>query len=92
MSKKIFGNGFAMVATCKSKVTLKLNKQAYAGMYVLDLSEALMWKVNYDCFKYKCGRKWRLIFTDTEYLYEELANKSLVIIQLSQNIMMIQKN
>ena len=46
-----------MVATCKSKVTLKLNKQAYAGMYVLDLSEALMWKVNYDCFKYKCGRK-----------------------------------
>ena len=40
MSQKIFDN--ELVTTYKSNATLTLNKQAYVGMYILELSEALM--------------------------------------------------
>ena len=37
MLKKIFYNGLARVR--RSKITLKLNKPAYVGMCILDLSK-----------------------------------------------------
>ena len=40
MSHKIFDND--LVAIHKNKVTLTLNKTAYLGMCILDLSEVLM--------------------------------------------------
>ena len=40
MSHKIFGNN--LVAIHKSKLTLKLNKPAYAGMSILELGKVLM--------------------------------------------------
>ena len=40
MSHKIFDND--LVAIHKNKVTLTLNKPAYLGMCILDLSEVLM--------------------------------------------------
>ena len=52
MSQKIFDNG--LVEIHKSKVTLTLNKPAYVGMCILELSKVLMYKFHYDCIKNKC--------------------------------------
>ena len=46
MSHKIFDNN--LVAICKSKVALKLNKPAYIGMCILELSKILMYEFHYD--------------------------------------------
>ena len=43
---KIFVND--LVAIRKSKFTLKLNKPAYVGMYILDLSNISMYEFHYD--------------------------------------------
>ena len=42
MLHKIFDNN--LVAICKSKLALKLNKPAYIGMCILELSEVLMYE------------------------------------------------
>ena len=44
--KKIFDNN--LVAIQKSKVTLRLNKPEYVGMYILDLIKILMYEFHYD--------------------------------------------
>ena len=41
MWEKIFDNDLA--AICKSKVILTLNKPAYVGICILDLSKVLYW-------------------------------------------------
>ena len=49
MSHKIFYND--LVPTRKSKTKLKLNKPAYVGMYILELSKVLMFESHYDYIK-----------------------------------------
>ena len=51
MLHKIFDNG--LVTTCKNKVTLMLNKPAYIGMCIWELSKVLMYKFHYDYIKNK---------------------------------------
>ena len=51
MSHKIFDNDF--VATRKNKVSLTLNKPAYIGMCILELSKVLMYESHYDYNKNK---------------------------------------
>ena len=51
MSYKIFD--CTLVRLCKSKVTLMLNKPAYVGMCILELSKVLMYKFHYDYIKNK---------------------------------------
>ena len=46
MWHKIFDDN--LVALCKSIVALKLNKPAYIGMYILELSKILMNEFHYD--------------------------------------------
>ena len=46
ISHKIFDNN--LVAIRKSKVALKLNKPAYIGMCILELSKILMYEFHYD--------------------------------------------
>ena len=46
MSHKIFEND--LVAICKNKVTLLLNKSAYIGVCILELSKVLMYEFHYD--------------------------------------------
>ena len=46
MSHKIFDNN--LVAIRKSKVALKLNKPAYIGMCILEVSKILMYEFHYD--------------------------------------------
>ena len=51
MSRKIFDNN--LVAIRKSKVSLKLNKPAYIGMCILELSKVLMYEFYYNYIKNK---------------------------------------
>ena len=51
MSGKIFDN--SLVAIRKSKLALKLNKFAYIGISILELSKILMYEFHYDYVKNK---------------------------------------
>ena len=53
MSHKIFDSN--LVAICKNKVTLMLNKPVYTGMCILELSKVLMDEFHYDYIKNKYG-------------------------------------
>ena len=55
-----------------SKVTLALNKPAYAGMCILDLSKVLMHEFHYSYIKNKYGNNSKLLFTDTGSLMYEI--------------------
>ena len=70
MSHKIFDND--LVAIRKNKVTLTLNKPAYIGMCILELSKVLMCEFHYDYIKNKYGNNSRLLFTDTDSLMCEI--------------------
>ena len=70
MSHKIFDNN--LVAIRKRKLEIKLNKPAYIGMCILDLSKVLMYEFHYDQIKNKCGNKSKLLFTDTDSLCMKL--------------------
>ena len=66
MSNKIFGN--YLVTIRKNKVTLTINKRAYIGMCILELSKVLMYEFHYDYIKNKYGNNSRLLFTDSDSL------------------------
>ena len=70
MSHKIFENN--SVAIWKSKILSTLNKPAYIGMCMLNLSKVLMYKFPYDCVKNKYSNNSRLLFTDMESLMYEI--------------------
>ena len=70
MSHKIFDND--LVAILKKKVTLTLNRLAYIGMCILELSKVLMFEFHYDYIKNKYGNNSRLLFTDTDCLMYEI--------------------
>ena len=74
-------------------------------MSILELNKVLLYEFQYDYIKNKYGNKSKLLFTDidnlmyeinTEDVYEDLVALkkylNLVIIQISQNTMMIQTN
>ena len=67
---KIFDND--LVAICKSKVTLTLNKQVIARVCRLDLSKVLIDKFHYDYVKNKYGNNTRLLFTSADSLIYEI--------------------
>ena len=66
---KIFDNN--LVAIRKSKLALKLNKPAYIGMCILELSKVLMYEFHYDYIKNKYDNKSKLLFTNTDSLMYE---------------------
>ena len=66
VSSKIFNDN--LVAVHKIKETLTLNKPAYVGMCILDLSKTLMYDFHYNYIKKKYGDKAKLLFTDTDSL------------------------
>ena len=69
MSHKIISND--LVAIRKNKVTLTLNKLAYIGMFILELSKVLLYQFHFDYIKSKYGKNSRLLFTDTDsFMYE----------------------
>ena len=70
ISYKIFNEN--LVAVHKTKTTLTLNRPAYVGMCILDLSKTLMYDFHYNYIKSKYGDKARLLFTDTDSLMYEI--------------------
>ena len=59
MSHKIYDN--YLVAIRKNKVILTLNKPAYIGICILELSKVLMYKFHYDYIKNKYDSNSRLL-------------------------------
>ena len=70
VSSKIFNEN--LVAVHKIKETLTLNRSAYVGMCILDLSKTLMYDFHYNYIKKKYGNKAKLLFTDTDSLTYEI--------------------
>ena len=73
VSSKIFNEN--LVAVQKIKETLTLNRPAYVGMCILDLSKTLMYDFHYKYIKEKYGQKAKLLFTDTDSLTYEIEAK-----------------
>ena len=73
VSSKIFNEN--LVAVHKIKETLTLNRPAYVGMCILDLSKTLMYDFHYNYIKRKYGNKVKLLFTDTDSLTYEIEAK-----------------
>ena len=73
VSSKIFNEN--LVAVHKIKETLTLNRPAYIGMCILDLSKTLMYDFHYNYIKNKYGYKAKLLFTDTDSLTYEIESK-----------------
>ena len=70
VSSKIFNEN--LVAVHKIKETLTLNRPAYVGMCILDLSKTLMYNFHYSHIKKNHGDKAKLLFTDTDSLTYEI--------------------
>ena len=70
VSSKIFNEN--LVAVHKIKEILTLNRPAYVGMCILDLSKTLMYDFHYNYIKNKYGDKARLLFTDADSLTYEI--------------------
>ena len=69
VSSKIFNEN--LMAVHKVKETLTLNRPAYVGMCILDLSKTLMYDFHYNYIKKKYNNRARLLFTDTDsWTYE----------------------
>ena len=74
-----------LVAIHKIKESLTLNRTAYIGMFILDISKTLMYDFHYNYIKEKFGSNAKLLFTDmnsltynirTEDIYKDFwANK-----------------
>ena len=73
VSAKLFNED--LVAVHKIKETLTLNRPAYVGMCILDLSKTLMYDFHYNYIKDKYGDKAKLLFTDTDSLMYEIETK-----------------
>ena len=70
ISSKIFNKN--LVAVHKIKKTLMLNRPAYVGMCILDLSKTLMYNFHYNYIKKEYGSRAKLLFTDTDSLTYEI--------------------
>ena len=70
VSSKIFNENLMEVH--KVKETLTLNRLAYVGMYILNLSKTLMYDFHYNYVKKKYGNRARLLLTDTDSLTYEI--------------------
>ena len=70
VSSKIFNDN--LVAVHKIKETLTLNRPAYVGICILDLSKTLMYDFHYNYIKKKYNDRAKLLFTDTDSLTYEI--------------------
>ena len=70
VSSKIFNEN--LMAVHKVKEALTLNRLAYVGMCILDLSKMLMYDFHCNYIKKKYDNRTRLLFTDTDSLTYEI--------------------
>ena len=65
VSSKIFKENLMAVHKVKETL-LTLNRPAYVGMCILDLSKMLMYDFHYNYIKKKYNDRAKLLFTDTD--------------------------
>ena len=70
ISSKMFNDNLFAVHSIKE--CLLLNRPAYVGMCILDLSKLLMYDFHYNYIKQKYNHNARLLFTDTDSLCYEI--------------------
>ena len=70
VSSKIFNEN--LMAVHNVKETLTLNRPAYVGMCILDLSKTLIYDFHYNYIKKKYNNRARLLFTNTDSLTYEI--------------------
>ena len=70
VNSKIFNED--LVAVHKIKETLTLDRPAYVGMGILDLSKTLMYDFQYNYVKSRYNNTAKLFFTDTDSLCYEI--------------------
>ena len=70
VSSKIFNEN--LMAVHKIKEVLTLNRPAYVGMCILDLSKTLMYDFHYNYIIENYGDRAKLLFTDTDSLTYEI--------------------
>ena len=70
VSSKIFNEN--LMAVHKVKETLTLNRPAYMGMCIPDLSKTLMYDFHYNYMKKKYNNRAKLLFSDTDSLTYEI--------------------
>ena len=73
VNSKIFNED--LVAVRRIKETLTLNRPAYVGMCILDLSKTLMYDVHHNYIKKKYDSRVKLLFTDTDSLCHEIETR-----------------
>ena len=86
MTGKFFNANLVAVHTIKE--TLTLNRPAYVGMCMLDLSETLMYYFHYNYIKKKYDDKAKLLFTDTDSLTSTTKSKLKIHIKIFGVILM----
>ena len=74
VSSKIFNEN--LVAVHKIKETLTLNRPAYVGLCILDISKTLIYDFHYKYIKSKYGNRAKLLFTDTDSLTYEIQTEA----------------
>ena len=67
-----------LVAIRKYKVSFKLNKPAYTGMYIWELEKVLMCEFHYDYIKNKYDNKSILLFTEIDSLMYETKAENVI--------------
>ena len=75
VNSKIFSED--LVAVHKIKETLTLDRPAYVGMCILDLSKTLMYDFHCNYVKSWYNNKAKLLFTDTDSLCYEIETKDI---------------
>ena len=70
VSSKVFNEN--LMTVYKIKEALTLNRLAYVGMCILNLSKMLMYDFHYNYIKEKYGDRAKLLFTDTDSLTYEI--------------------
>ena len=73
VNSKIFTED--LVVAGKIKETLKLDRPAYVGMCILDLSKTLMYDFHYNYIKKRYNNKAKLLFIDTDSLCYEIETR-----------------
>ena len=79
VSSKIFNEN--LVAVHKIKETLLMNRPAFVGACILDLSKTFMYDFHYNYIKSKYGDKAKLLFTDTDSLTYEIETPAAILVR-----------
>ena len=75
VNSKIFHEN--LLAVDKIKETLKLDRPAYVGICILDLSKTLVYDFHYNYIKKRYNNKAKLLFTDTDSLCYEIETEDI---------------